>query len=808
MKKKSAIKVNKGLKLKYTEYALLAGLCMLLMTSQLMRGLFFRDNYILAVIFTGIMGLLFCYLSSRYKSLEVFTNPISIGLMGLVSAYSISGLNGLSPLDSLDGILKQTAILAVFAVSFYIGRNKSFRKVYAYTLVFTGSMLAAISLLNAAGFIYFDGVITKAERLGGTYQYANTNAAVMGGLMLSAAIFFTGKQSFIRRMAYAASVLLTSWAFWASESRGALIAAVAVWFTYILFCDYAYKLKIFFSGIWFIGWGVLLYTLLNAADNRIGLGLFCILIAAASAAAAAVFEKLDNIWNHLSQRNTKITLTALLAVFLLFAAAALNLTAVLELNKQNPVESYNIYNIKQSEKYIMELELDSMDRGNADLTVDIRSINAANAETPLTFSLVETKHAGVRKMRFSSIEDTAYLRLEIRKGEAVDTVRVKSCKLLSAASGKVLENIKLKYMLLPDSIAGRLTDISLKTGTFAERAAFMKDGLRVLGDNLLLGTGAGGWRYIYTRYQSYDYVSAYVHNHYLQTALETGLAGIIFLGVAIAGISVIIYRTVLGAGKPDLQLNGLAVFAVVILLHSFIDFNLSILAVAFLLWSALGIISGAYEAEAALGKSRKFGKPAWIVYTALTAAALVISLMLYSGISYGIMGETELQSDPAAAKKYFKTAMKRDFRNSFNILRYSDILVMEANASQSRELIGKAKECYEKALKLDPYNTNNFQAVINFYMQYGFYKEASRLVDRLIEIQPLFASNYELKSEINSFIYEQLIQQGNNSDAEYYAVKVLEIVSEYNAVFERTGFKLTLSDLTIENINRIKESEK
>ncbi|UUZ86673.1 O-antigen ligase family protein [Paenibacillus sp. P26] len=49
------------------------------------------------------------------------------------------------------------------------------------------------------------------------------------------------------------------------------------------------------------------------------------------------------------------------------------------------------------------------------------------------------------------------------------------------------------------------------------------------------GRGGGGWSMLLPHYRSQDYYVKYVHNHYLQILLDTGLPGFILFS-AILGI--------------------------------------------------------------------------------------------------------------------------------------------------------------------------------------------------------------------------------------------------------------------------------
>ncbi len=797
-------KINNKAAKPYLEYLLTAVLCVVLILAQLFRGLYFRTEYMPFIFIIGIMALILGYLLYKNKA-EVLLKPVGIGLMGLTAAYALALIRALSPIEALDSILKQFVLLVVFAVSAYISRNAILRSALKHCIAAVAALLSLSSLLGVAGILKFEGVITKAERLGGLYQYANTNAAVMGALLMFLLIMNLERKSRYQSFLYSSAAVLAAWAFWASESRGALIVSGIIYIISVAAVGYKNRLQLLLSGVYILGAGFVLYSLLNPASSSIGIFAFLLLTIIFSSVLTYFESAYVKGLETLTKLRVNIITASAAAALLLAAALVLSIPAQLILTTENPQRSYNLYTVKQETNYVLELALGQDKPSDSVLALGLESINGANESTELVFESIEVSQPGVQKMHFKTIKDTSYIRLSFRAGAAQEAVRISSCRLLSGDSGRVIDNIKLRYMLLPDSIGKRLTDINIKTGTLAERLVFVKDGLNILAHNALLGTGGGGWRHIYTRYQSYDYASAYAHNYYLQTAIETGVLGIIFLIYTLAAAMLLIYKAT-KAREEKLYLAA-AMLSLFLLLHSFVDFNLSILAVAILLWASVGILAGA-GSESKRSRLAKYNSISIGLFMILSAAVVIASFIINSGISYSIAGERQLIKNPAKAKNSFAMALKRDFYNTRNLIRYSEIIELEAEASKSSELLKKAKEGYERAVSLEPNNLNNCRQVLSFYIKHGYYKEASRLVDRALQIQPLAASSYELKSVINSFIYEQYMLKGNAEEAVFYRDKVLEIERDFADNVKADGFKPELSDITLENINKIKSELK
>lgn len=119
-----------------------------------------------------------------------------------------------------------------------------------------------------------------------------------------------------------------------------------------------------------------------------------------------------------------------------------------------------------------------------------------------------------------------------------------------------------------------------------ERAEPATYGLDLIRDFRLIGAGPGSWYIVFPRYRGPDVVNFYdyAHNDYIQFAAESGLLGLVLLGVIVvwtlAAALLAQYR------RRDPLMRGLSFASlmgtIAILIHSSVDFNLQIPANAML----------------------------------------------------------------------------------------------------------------------------------------------------------------------------------------------------------------------------------
>lgn len=141
-------------------------------------------------------------------------------------------------------------------------------------------------------------------------------------------------------------------------------------------------------------------------------------------------------------------------------------------------------------------------------------------------------------------------------------------------------------------VAQQAGSISLDTPDFLARVVMWRDGLKLLAKHPLLGLGGGGWAALYHTVQSALYWSTQAHEAILQAWIDGGLLA----GLGTAGMGIfLLYLGWRGRGgdrSAPLMRWGLAAAGVALWAHSLADFDLSIPAVAALLWGAAGAVRG------------------------------------------------------------------------------------------------------------------------------------------------------------------------------------------------------------------------
>jgi hypothetical protein len=190
--------------------------------------------------------------------------------------------------------------------------------------------------------------------------------------------------------------------------------------------------------------------------------------------------------------------------------------------------------------------------------------------------------------------------------------------LLGAAAGQaggyLIASIYSKNALF---FLERLHTVRTDTPELQIRTVYWKDSLGILADYWLGGTGGGGWSVLLFQYQTQDYFVKYVHNSWLQIALDIGVTGfLLFMGLIVFYVWCGIWS------RNEAEHGRVVLLAVAVLLaHSFIDFNLSFPV----LFSLLAVLISDYKGKSAFTPRL----PRLIYLTSISLAVLFVAVNIW-----------------------------------------------------------------------------------------------------------------------------------------------------------------------------------
>lgn len=208
-------------------------------------------------------------------------------------------------------------------------------------------------------------------------------------------------------------------------------------------------------------------------------------------------------------------------------------------------------------------------------------------------------------------------------------------------------NLKLHYKLLPGFIANRIQDVRANSN-FVERLVFMEDGLKLFQRSPIIGLGMGAFESASDSVQRFPYQTKYVHNHYVQMLLETGVLGLAaFLVVLVLSLVAVIKNCRREDADPLTAALGASV--VFMIGHAFVELvfsNSYYLPMALGIFALISLCCGKAIPLPVLADNKEARSWVSLVVGALLACyTVLLGCNMWAGKLYA---EVSSSSDPAA----------------------------------------------------------------------------------------------------------------------------------------------------------------
>ncbi|MDF9408420.1 O-antigen ligase family protein [Pelotomaculum isophthalicicum JI] len=345
-------------------------------------------------------------------------------------------------------------------------------------------------------------------------------------------------------------------------------------------------------------------------------------------------------------------------------------------------------------------------------------------------------------------------------------------------------------------LLSRLMRVNTSENNFQSRMVYYTDALKMVKDRPLLGWGGGGWLSGYPAYQSYNYISTTVHNHFLQVWVEAGtLAMIVFIIpflVLTRGLWRLYHTRKIRQLSPETWTIGVAALALG--MHSAIDFDLSFSSIALLLWGLLALFACQ---EMVLGFDRvsqdSFGskRAGAVKFNVLLAIFLSLaSISLAAGTITLRAGEAKAKAcvlaiqkgDREAAIENIQAASRLDRWSAQHPIIQAQLLMsgIEDNPDPLAKnyLANESLNLVQRALKLDSYNSENHFMLARLYLANGNLEDTLAEAERAKVLQPWLIRTYEEYNSIYENVAVQQLLRGQKEEAGDTLRRVLAATQE------------------------------
>jgi len=803
---------------KYIEYIFLALISIFIIIIPFYRGLFFRENYMPAISFVSILYLAYLVYKLLHKNHKIIDTYLDLAVLAIPICYFISFLFGVNAKDGFDAVLIYTSYFMIYRIASSLCKNDDKIKNILINIIILSTFVTAFtSILALAKIVDLKGVIV-GNRLFGLYQYPNTTASILGiGIVLVINILVNIEDLKVKLIYQVVLTTLIS-TFIFTLSRGAFLAIAGILLLNFLLIDGQGKLKLVLNL--FISFSANLifiykYYTEGQAEYANTMSNYILSIILALVLSYLLHILYTKYMKNISNKTINISLTAIVLIFTAILALLLSVKEPIEYKLEHVAgeekswknTGFYIENIDKSQDYFLEFDVMSSLENPYSYGVIIRSYNTKGdfEEIYREFNPVGNDFVH-KKVQFTTLEDSDRLLFLLYNYET-DSYTIYTNIVLKDDMGNIIKKQE-RFKYIPDAIANRFANIKLDDNNASSRIQFTKDGIEIFKDNMLIGAGGGGWKNLYRQYQTRPYNTTEVHNFYVQYAIEVGILGLLALAVVLIQLLIGFIKCI----KSKSNYLSIYLAVLLMLMHSAIDFNLSLVAVAYVLWLLIGVLNTDNNMKQVILSKRKWS------YSCLILLSIVIVVFSFS-ISYGISTgkkAVELASGDIDGKiELFARAMKFDRFNAAYRVDYAQLMNLKLSQTKDGSYFTEMMRQIDMANKYEPYNIDYMSVIINLMLSNGLFEEAASLADINVEIAPMVPNSYVQKTQVNHEIAKYYFSTKQHSKAIPYLENMIETEKEYKEANSRAVKPIELpkdynmrTDLAlnwIEQANRIEE---
>lgn len=742
------------------------------------RGLYFEKELIPTHIFTFILSLAWLVYKFRDKNYKIITTYIDVFAIALIFVYFVSIFYGVNTRLAIAEFLKYANYFFIFLLSRDLSVKGKRANILLNVMIISSIIVAIIGIGSAIGTWDYNGAFVDG-RINSTLQYPNTLASYLAALFIISTGLLINEERRIYKGIYGLASNILFFTFILTYSRGMWLLFPIILLLYMIAVPVNKKTETFAYLVANMIIAILFAFMFSKNIDSKDILLWVTFIASflLSGIVTYLIAYSEKILRKISIRKLSIFLAVVLAIIIILTVYLSSITVPLKLYNNTDKDIWNrvirnVENVQSNTSYQLLIDYDISNKANRPYAGQVRiySVDLEGELKIIDQYNISNQSAKPLNIEFRTFEDTEMLKVYFVNYYANTSILFNEVKLLTSDTKEIIETIPLKYKYIPESIVSRIENITLKNNSAQGRLTFYKDAFKIIKDNFIFGTGGGGWVTLYPIYQSYMYYTTQAHNYYFQMWIEVGVIGIlIFLGMIIS-LTYNAYKKyrVLDDDKKMFVVS-IYIPVLSILAHAFMDFDLSLSALAIILWSLIGVLVG-YGKETHQNNSSKVdivklfkiknNKIFKGIAIVLLFSLVVTSSTLYLGNLYArkaLAANNEKNIDDAI--KYFEKASAYDPFKAEYKMDLSTFYKIKYKLTKDSQNIIKAQELIEKALKLGEYDSRFNALGASFYISIGNLDKGLELIDKSVELQPMKVENYIQKCDGYITVFGYYINQ-------------------------------------------------
>lgn len=790
----------------------------------LMRGLFFETEFLGFAIYIGVLSSVYIFFTIK-NGIKLFDKPLDWIIAGLFMAYLLSNLNAAYIRDALLETAKVGTYFLVYLMASRISITDYAKNIFLNSIFVSGILVALSGVLTQLGIANFNGAYVNG-RIYTSLQYPNTAAAFLS------AIFIIGLYLWQRRdnkshlnWLYSTGNLLMIYAFIGTQSRGGWLLFPFIIALFIALYNGNRVQLVGKIGLLFVI-SLIAFGLTSSSTGYLGLIIILLGMIALEGLISITRKYQDRIKIFIP---TGIALAIWVFILVTIPAGVINYVET-DFAKYNLIKNSEFakgqhihwslvgqegdkrevvsrkgvqwVNITKEEKvsstwgivqlidtfypekaYTISFDAFS-DLPEGNLQIIIHQVGPDGNNPQINQTINVTSDINRYNFTFTTTDNTEKESLRIylfapNNSKAQD-LYISKIQLEEAASASPYEKTTYKNQQLV-RLVERLKRINPESVASEPRLVFYQDALKIAKDNFLSGVGGSGWANIYNVYQSIPYNTTTTHSHFLEVLIDTGIIGfLLWCGIWLL-LAISFIRKY--PKERDNRETAILLGMMFIVLHSIIDFNLSLGSVAILLYLLIGV-SGSYGVSTQKALLEPVGRG---------LASLIVLFVLIIGIWFNSSDNENIEWAFRSGQPIDIAAVEENIK--IDVLNSTfHGLIAESNhqgflQNGKQEQLQQSLASIDKAISLDKYNDRWYRMKARYLMSKGNYSEAAEFARTATELAPKKTVSYETEAQLLFDIYSRLAEE-NHSEQIMYKEKIEELYKRAETTVEETPAEL------------------
>ncbi len=783
--------------------------------------LFFRGTYFEKELLPTLIGIyslfvIWTIVKSKNKDSKILDNPIDYLILGIVVIYGLSIFYGVNKRASLIEFSKYMSYLAIFLMAKDLSKDAKYKKAILNILLLGGLAVSIIGIGVAAGtWEYQDAVIVG--RISSTFQYPNTLGAYVGSLYFIVLTMLINEENKILKGLY--GVFLGTFVFTLilTYSRAMWLMFPIVALLYFIILPNRRKLE---SLIYMLSSAILslpssfLFTR-AMESNGIKLWGIYLFVAIGTGGLVILTSLFDKKYRKVSIKALIISLGVIAVAILVAGVYIVGQTTEVVLKNESTGPTWstfarNVSDIISENTYNLHISYRGENKDESDYLARVIIYNMDSKGQSKQILLEHLTGTGNNNiiLPFTTEEDSIGVAIYIQNYYPNTSINVDELTITDETTNELIKNVPLRYKYIPESIVTRFSSISAGENSFLARMRFNLDGLQIVKKYFLFGSGGGGWVSLYQKYQSYPYWTTQAHNFFIQLLIEVGTIGFILLIGILVLITIYSLRTY--RKKEEIEskalLAGLFSTIFAILLHAFVDFDMSLVAYAIVFWGILGVLVSNIDFNSIDKYFSKLYKLNLIPYVLviITIWLGINSYMIITSNKYiSRANEANDNMELDVAIENLEKAVKLDKYEPDYKLDLANSYKRKFEATGEHSYLEKANVLAEQYIKLSSFDSTAHALASSFNMSVGNIDEGLELLERTVELQPMISHNYIYKCDGYLSVFQYYYSKGEYEKAYEILEKALIVKEEIKSVNKRAYKSMSSNDELVAKIGEV-----